>query len=146
MPIFKDKEYLRVDLDKEPVTILATHPLAPFRPRSWRLRCEQLDVIADARETFGERLIVAGDFNASPFSPWMRRFMARMRTERVRTDETRLRYAGRGYTTWPASRPVMRIPLDHILVTDNLVVTDFRVGPSIGSDHLPVQATIALRQ
>jgi len=46
--------------------------------------------------------------------------------------------------TWPTFNRLFFTPLDHILATDNLVVTDFRTGPAIGSDHLPVQATIAV--
>lgn len=129
----------RITLGDAPVTIVATHPLAPFRPDLWRLRNEQLGAIADARETFGARFIVAGDFNASPFSPCMKRFVARMKG----------RYASRGYgfkPTWPTFRRVLLTPLDHILVSEGLVVTDFRTGPHIGSDHLPVQATIALSE
>ena len=129
----------RITLNWRPVTIVATHPLAPFNPRLWRLHNEQLEAIAEARESFGERLIVAGDFNASPYSPWMKRFVARMG----------VRYTSRGYgfqPTWPTYRRAFFTPLDHILVSEGFGVTEFLVGPDIGSDHLPVQATIVSRE
>jgi len=134
----------KVDVGGETVTILATHPLPPRRPRLWRMRNEQLAAIAAARDELGDRLIVAGDFNASPFSPCMKHFVASMRT-----PTARLRYASRGHgikPTWPTFSRLLFTPLDHILATDTLAVTDFRTGPHIGSDHLPVQATIALRR
>jgi endonuclease/exonuclease/phosphatase (EEP) superfamily protein YafD len=131
-----------VKLGGETVTILATHPLPPRRPGPWRLRNEQLEAIAAARADFGERLIVAGDFNASPFSPCLRHFVATMRRSGLA-----LRFASKGHgikPTWPTFNRLFFTPLDHIFVTGNLVVTDFRTGPYIGSDHLPIQATIAL--
>lgn len=48
--------------------------------------------------------------------------------------------AGRGVLpTWPTFLPAtfLRIPIDHILVDPRLSVLDYRLGPSIGSDHLP---------
>jgi endonuclease/exonuclease/phosphatase (EEP) superfamily protein YafD len=132
----------RVRLGSEAVTLVATHPVPPRNARNWQRRNEQLEAIAAARAEFGERVLVAGDFNASPFSPCMKRFVSSMAT-----PQARLRYASKGYgvkATWPTFNRLLFTPLDHILVTDNLVVTDFRAGPYIGSDHLPVQATIAL--
>jgi endonuclease/exonuclease/phosphatase (EEP) superfamily protein YafD len=132
----------RVELGGEAVTILATHPLPPRRLEYWRLRNEQLAAIAAARDELGDRVVVAGDFNASPFSPCMQQFVASMRSQ-----EVRLRYASRGWgykPTWPTFNRLLFTALDHILVTDTLAVTDFRTGPHIGSDHLPLQATIAL--
>ena len=134
----------KVDVGGETVTILATHPLPPRRPRLWRLRNEQLEAITAARDELGDRLIVAGDFNASPFSACMKHFVASMGR-----GGTKLRYASRGHgikPTWPTFNRLFFTPLDHILVTDTLAVTDFRTGPHIGSDHLPLQATIALSE
>ena len=132
----------RVELGGEGVTILATHPLPPRVPWAWRMRNEQLAAIASARDELGNRLVIAGDLNASPFSPCMSYFVASMHS-----PAARLRYASRGYgfkPTWPTFNRVFFTPLDHILVTDTLAVTDFRTGPHIGSDHLPLQATIRL--
>jgi endonuclease/exonuclease/phosphatase (EEP) superfamily protein YafD len=131
-----------VRIGDEAVTLVATHPVPPRHARNWRLRNEQLDAVAAARAEFGDRLIVAGDFNASPFSPCLRRFVSAMGTA-----DAKLRYASKGYgvkATWPTFNRLLFTPLDHILVSDNLVVTDFRAGPEIGSDHLPVQATIII--
>ncbi len=131
-----------VELGGEQVTIVATHPLPPRNMAYWKLRNEQLEAIATARGELGDRLIIAGDLNASPFSPCLKRFIAAMGT-----SAAKLRYASRGYgikATWPTFNRLLFTPLDHILVTDNLAVADFRTGPHIGSDHLPIQATIAL--
>ena len=36
------------------------------------------------------------------------------------------------------------LPIDHIRFGGGLILTDYRVGPHIGSDHLPLFATFAL--
>ncbi|OJF16280.1 hypothetical protein BG844_00115 [Couchioplanes caeruleus subsp. caeruleus] len=43
--------------------------------------------------------------------------------------------------TWPAHRPMAQ--LDHVLLGPGLTATHARVGPPVGSDHLPVQLTVA---
>ncbi|GGQ84354.1 endonuclease/exonuclease/phosphatase family protein [Couchioplanes azureus] len=49
------------------------------------------------------------------------------------------RPAARG-RTWPAHLPLAQ--LDHVLAGDGVRVTNAMVGPGVGSDHLPVRATI----
>ena len=53
----------------------------------------------------------------------------------------RHRRAVRG-RTWPAHRPHSQ--LDHLLVSDDVTVVSARVLPRAGSDHLPVQAELAV--
>ena len=38
----------------------------------------------------------------------------------------------------------MGVPIDHLLVTCQWRVVAGRAGPNLGSDHLPVLATLAL--
>lgn len=45
--------------------------------------------------------------------------------------------------TWPARWPHSQI--DHIWIDDRLQVVDSRVGPSVGSDHRAVRATLRVR-
>jgi endonuclease/exonuclease/phosphatase family metal-dependent hydrolase len=54
----------------------------------------------------------------------------------------RHRRAVRG-RTWPAQRPHSQ--LDHLLVSADIDVSDARVLPAVGSDHLPIRATLTLR-
>jgi endonuclease/exonuclease/phosphatase (EEP) superfamily protein YafD len=78
-----------------------------------------------------ERLLIMGDFNATPWCPAMKKLMRALKLRNARE--------GRGISTsWPAFLPfLMRIPIDHVLVSANLGIASFRTGPFIGSDHLP---------
>ncbi|MCP4501446.1 MAG: hypothetical protein GY822_15915 [Deltaproteobacteria bacterium] len=85
-------------------------------------------------------VVLAGDFNATPWSIVFQNFL----------DETGLHnaaYARGGGTTWPTFLPLMfRIPIDHILLSKQLVSTSFLVGPEMGSDHLPFFGRFVLLQ
>jgi endonuclease/exonuclease/phosphatase (EEP) superfamily protein YafD len=46
--------------------------------------------------------------------------------------------------TWPADTSYARIAIDHLLVSDGIVVFDLHRGPDVGSDHLPLIVDIGL--
>ena len=79
--------------------------------------------------------MLAGDLNASP---WSKAF------EPIHNTSLRDARLGFGFCpTWPAFAPKpMRIPIDHLLVGPSWIVTDFRIGPDVNSDHLPISAKL----
>jgi endonuclease/exonuclease/phosphatase (EEP) superfamily protein YafD len=121
-----------LDHQGEAITILLTHPLPPMRRRLSRLRDQQLRQLAGIAQSHGDRTILLGDFNATAFSPIFDEVLAISGL----LDSTR----GFGpQPSWPAGLPwILRIPIDHCLHSADLTVTERRVGPSIGSDHLPI--------
>ena len=79
--------------------------------------------------------VVLGDFNATP---WNDAFQAMRRECGLSAGSTRW-----WLPSWPDPLPgLLRVPIDHVLVGGDLTVVDARLGPSIGSDHRPVLATI----
>ena len=80
----------------------------------------------------GDRMILAGDFNAAPWSWQMLRFAA----------ASGLRRHGTYAASWPSRLPLVLI--DNLLTTPDIKSVSFRTGPFLGSDHLPVIATVAL--
>lgn len=126
----------RIEIDGRPVTIIAAHPFPPVGGEGFRMRNRYLLVLGSwlIARTEGE-VIVAGDLNVAPWSHSFQRLLA----------EGDLREA-RGWFdlagTWPAFAPGLRTRIDHILVSRGLTVSEARVGPDIGSDHLPIEALV----
>jgi len=116
---------------------IATHPYPPFNARCTAELTAHLDALG--ARVAAERLpcVVAGDFNAAPWSRPFRRLVAASGL----VDSG----LGRGVRpTWHAHLPAPRIPIDHVLVPADATVLRREVGPDIGSDHYPVEAEILL--
>jgi endonuclease/exonuclease/phosphatase family metal-dependent hydrolase len=109
--------------DGHVVEVINTHLSILFRERPGQ-------VAAIAAAMANEALIVAGDFNMTPWSPAYRS---------LRRDSY-LHSATRFARTWPAPAPF--IPLDHILYRGQVEVVKAEAwlgGPArMASDHLPV--------
>jgi endonuclease/exonuclease/phosphatase (EEP) superfamily protein YafD len=117
--------------------LLLTHPLPPSNPEQFRLRNEQLEALATTASEPDHPVILLGDLNVTPWSPYFRQLLRR----------TQLRDSARGHGlrgTWPAQFPPLRIPIDHCLVSRGVEVIDRQVGPALGSDHLPLRVTLRL--
>ena len=121
------------------VLFLGTHPVPPASPFNLHLRNDQLRALARRLGTWTGPALLLGDLNTSPYSPHFR--------DLIRTS--RLRDTARGFLlqgTWPAAVPPLRIPLDHCLVSPEFHVSHRRVGPRVGSDHLPLIIELSLPQ
>lgn len=119
------------------VCVLATHPLPPGGPAYSRYRNGQLAEIADFVCARPEPVLVVGDLNVTPWSPYFRDLL---RATGLHNSST-----GRGlHGSWPAWFPLSRIPIDHVLHDPRLAVRDKRVGDYVASDHLPVVVDLDL--
>jgi endonuclease/exonuclease/phosphatase (EEP) superfamily protein YafD len=121
----------------EPIHILSTHPLAPTTAERAALRDAQLSFAADWARGREGPVVVVGDFNASPWS-WAFGLL---------TDAA-LRNSQIGFGLQPSfpatSSPLLRVPIDHLLSSDRLAVTDRQLGPALGSDHFPLVVDLQL--
>lgn len=156
----------RLTVNKQVVTLLATHPLPPI---GWfDSRNRQLAAIGRYVQTLNSPVVVVGDLNITMWSPYYRQLIRK----------TGLRNGRHGFgllPTWPTAAILLkasllhppkrrelgllptwlapatdstatldaltawlRIPIDHCLVSPNIRVVDIRTGPNIGSDHLPL--------
>lgn len=119
------------------VLLLGTHPLPPGSAADARLRNEQFRNLAAHVREQQLPVVVLGDLNATPSSPYF--------AQLLRESDLRSASQGRGLLgTWPAGLPVGRIPLDHCLVSRTIHVAQLRVGAAVGSDHLPLVVELAL--
>ena len=114
------------------VTVFGVHLPHPI-PQIEAAR--QMKVLADLTEMLHSApppQIVLGDFDSTGWSYMFVDF-----TSRTGLIDTRNGFGVQ--TTWPAALPgILRIPIDHCLVSPNIVVTGRYIGPDVGSDHLPV--------
>ncbi len=141
-----------VDVGGRSLMVVATHPLPP-RPDRFAERNEEFERVATFIQQQDPALpvILIGDLNTTMWSPYYRRLV----------QQTGLHNARSGFgilPTWPAPTPYSKpnllvkflklfawIPIDHVLVDAQIQVQQFRVGPSVNSDHLPVIADLKLK-
>ncbi len=125
--------FARVQVDAQHfMTILGTHPLPPGSSRQTNWRNEQLSVISELAGGSKRSVLLLGDLNVTPWSP---QFADVLQISKLRDSRN-----GFGIqTTWPTGELVfLRIPIDHVLVSEDVHIHDRRVGSNIGSDHYPV--------
>ena len=136
-----ERPYLEVDLaiNERVVTVLGVHPTSPTltdASDSWE-RNRSLNHIGRSIRDRERPLIVAGDFNITPFSPHFRDLIA--------ANGLRNAAQGQGWIpTWPRAFWPVRVPIDHVLVRGPLAVQSLARGPSIGSDHFPIIADLKI--
>jgi len=116
--------------------LILTHPLPPIGQKYFQGRNQQMESLAEFITEQSHPVILAGDLNMTPWSPYFQNF--------VRQSKMRGASQGFGWTpTWPEF-PLLKIPLDHILINQNTKTKSFQVLESIGSDHNPVFAQIGI--
>jgi endonuclease/exonuclease/phosphatase (EEP) superfamily protein YafD len=121
------------------LVVLGVHPSSPSPTRAGdsRRRNRELDHIALAVGETDRPVIVAGDFNTSPWSPHFQDLVAEGGLGNAA--------AGHGYVaTWPTWFWPALIPIDHVLLKGPLAATAVRRGPAVGSDHFPLIADLRL--
>jgi endonuclease/exonuclease/phosphatase (EEP) superfamily protein YafD len=119
--------------------VLGVHPSSPspIQAGKTRRRNHELDHIAEVVKDTDAAVILAGDFNTSPWSPHFRDLLAAAGLHNAAE--------GKGYIpTWPTWFWPARIPIDHVLLKGPITATTVRRGPAIGSDHFPIIADLRL--
>ena len=120
------------------VGLMAAHPPPPISQDYARMRDQGLAQLATEAARMPPDRILLADCNATRWSRPLRETMA---AAGMRDSAEGFGFQG----SWPARLPwPLRIPIDHVLVSGELVVTRRELGPDVGSDHLPVVAEIAI--
>jgi endonuclease/exonuclease/phosphatase (EEP) superfamily protein YafD len=128
----------RVETPRGEFTLLGVHLSAPRLPRRAQQRNEELELLAARRAAIAGPLIVAGDFNVTPYSPYFTDWLA----------ATHLTDTRRGRTlapSWPATLPILGIPIDHVAVTPDFAIRAHHRLPGFGSDHWAVLAELTFQ-
>jgi endonuclease/exonuclease/phosphatase (EEP) superfamily protein YafD len=125
------------DVNGRRLLLIASHLLPPYKRAYFRMRNEHLHDLIDEVVAYDGPVVLAGDLNLTPWSPY---FQAALRRGGLKDSR-------RGFglqPTWPSFLPGMRIPIDHVLVTPDLTVHSWSRGPYTGSDHLPIAVEFSL--
>jgi endonuclease/exonuclease/phosphatase (EEP) superfamily protein YafD len=124
--------------DGRSLSIVAVHVPAPW-PGSARRWVAGLAELGTAVGLETRPVVVAGDLNAT----WDHRPFRDLMATGLRDAAIE---AGRGRArTWPsARRAVPFLRLDHILISGDVGVTAYRIGPGQGSDHRSVVAELGV--
>lgn len=125
---------LNLDHLGRPLTFIGTHPEPPMgetRAHEW---LEQLSGIAALVAGLSGEVIVAGDFNATPWCEGMRVLREKSGLDFRSADPV-------WPPTWGLNLPMM-IPIDHVLMKRGLTVQKRIIGPDVGSDHRSVTVEI----
>lgn len=120
-------------------TVVAVHGHWPDAPGD--VRAQAIALRQHLSRLPAERLILAGDFNSTPWS------FARRRDD----AELGLIRRTRGLPTWPAAAvshnrlpiPFPYLPIDHVYAGRAWATVSVERGPRLGSDHYPVVVTLA---
>ncbi|MBN1257611.1 MAG: endonuclease/exonuclease/phosphatase family protein [Planctomycetes bacterium] len=144
---FKQIEYigntviptLQVELqgNEKPVSLLLTHPLPPVTETGFNMRNQQLAAVSKHLASLKDPKILIGDLNLTMWSSFYADFIR----------ESGMQNARQGFgviPTWPSWNPILRIPLDHCLVSPDIDVIQCKSDPDIGSDHLPLLVKLIL--
>jgi endonuclease/exonuclease/phosphatase (EEP) superfamily protein YafD len=141
------------------LNLVAAHFMGPMTYEGWLEQVAQMRDLGARSEIARLPLVVAGDFNTTP---WTDCFCLLM-------QGLHLRDSRRGFglqQSWPTAEPIVvlkslgltfspylfglnalvALPLDHCLVSDEIIVANRRVGNFVGSDHFPVVIDLILKE
>jgi len=121
-----------------PIIVIGTHTMPPVNGELATERNNQLQALARLAKAQQDPVLLTGDLNLSPWSPYFSDLL----------EQSGLRDARRGFglqTTWPDGVFFLRVPIDHCLHSEEFTVSSFAAGESIGSDHFPVVVDLALK-
>jgi endonuclease/exonuclease/phosphatase (EEP) superfamily protein YafD len=141
-----------IDWGGRPVTVVVTHVAWPFLvPRAAinaialdppRPRLPDVPDLAQSRQAANlaahanklpRDLVVMGDFNNASWS----------RVQIAFREATGLDNRGHYLPSWPTfTWPFLRLPIDQVFLRGGLQASQMALGPSVGSDHLPVEAEV----
>ncbi len=139
-------------INNQPVEFIGTHAFVPIKPSTFDNRNMQLAALSDRITNTKVPLIVAGDFNLTPWSPYYKMFVSR-----TKLHNTRLGYGilpswirDTSYLHYPKwlifiMENFLNIPIDHCFVNNYFKVAGVHIGNNANSDHAPVISDLVLK-
>jgi len=130
----------RVRVGDERLSLLTIHPRAPLLPNHFEYRNEQLADAARFVRDLPVPHVFVGDLNTTPWSPYYKDFIARSGLVDARRGSGILP----SFPTFLPFGALLRLPIDHCFVDQNVIVLSIKTGSEFGSDHLPLIVELGL--
>jgi len=127
--------YAEIPLEGKTISVVTLHPhitVSSYDENRYLQHFQELD-----RLPYSPYRVLIGDLNTTPWSMHYSKFLKLMDLKDARAHQG-------FYPTWNAFKPFFYIPIDHVFVSQNFQPLYQKVGPFIGSDHLPVYMELAL--
>lgn len=128
--------------DGHRTAMLFVHTLPPVNGRNARVRDAMLERAGDWVNAQHEPALIMGDLNATPWCAPFKRLLTDTGLRNTMVSHGLAR-------SWPTRLPALfRIPIDHCLATPEwgwIRLGGDRLGPHLGSDHLPLVVRIGPR-
>lgn len=126
-------------IDKQPVLVVAEHPPSPSARGRWHNRNLEFARLASDAQNVKTPLVIIGDLNSTPWSPFFQRLV-----NQGQLIDSECGYGVQpSWSTHMAFLPPM-VPIDHCLTSKHFKVMERKLGPDVGSDHLPVYVRLKL--
>ncbi len=126
-----------LEINNRKIKFYGVHMPRPAYIDEFSSRSQQFVSLANTIKKQSLPVIVAGDLNATPYSPIYRDMVAK----------SGLKDSSEGFgwqPSWPTSFPLLWLPIDHILVSPGMQVHNRATGSYISSDHYPVFAELSI--
>ncbi len=124
-----------IELPDRTVTLAAGHFLSPVTPEQMQIRNAQLsratELLQERLQDGNQPMLLAADFNAVPWSPFIGDLL---QATGLRDSRKGFGYGG----SWPTANPLLRIPIDHVFVSDSIHVHARKLLAGVSSDHFPL--------
>ena len=129
--------WARIEVNGTPLELAGVHLARPFYPELQQQDIAALIAFAQSRTL---PLVMAGDFNMSPWTEKLGRFERSSDLKRYNTF----------HLTWPMARgnvPLLPlVAIDNVFASPRFAAIATKPGPRLGSDHRPIVVDIALAE
>jgi endonuclease/exonuclease/phosphatase (EEP) superfamily protein YafD len=127
--------FVTLDIDGTTIELAGVHLARPFYPE---LQQQDVEALINFVRSQSLPLVVAGDFNMSPWTEKLGRF----------TQSTGLGRYNTFHLTWPMRRGNLTllplVAIDNVFASKHFAKIGTEGGPRLGSDHRPIVADLAL--
>jgi endonuclease/exonuclease/phosphatase (EEP) superfamily protein YafD len=125
--------WARLNWEGKPLIVAELQLIDPLVGLQRGIQGREAANVTEYFSTLDGDMVAMGDFNSAPWGTVQQAFRG----------GTRFDNRGRLAFTWPSWAPApFRLPIDQIFTAGGLAVRNYRAGPAVGSDHLPVVADI----